>query len=280
MNGKICMVTGASAGIGKAVSASLAARGATVVMVCRSAERGERAIAEILRQHPEAKLDMLLADLSQQAEIRLLVEAYRSRYDRLDVLINNAAVLTRKRTLTVDGIETMFAVNHLAYFLLTNLLLPSLRAAEQGRIVIVSSNAHRFIKRFDFDALQGEKGFSTLRAYALSKLENIYFTHALARRIEGAGMTVNALHPGVIRTELNRTMPAFAIWLFNRFTRPPEEGAATPVYLAESPDVAGVNGRYFDACREKQTTPVSYDEVAEERLWQLSARLTGLEESG
>ena len=276
MSQKVCMVTGSNTGIGKAVALALAKSGATVVLVCRSHERGEAARAEIAAESGRTDVDLLVADLSLQSEIRRLVMEFKARYTRLDVLINNAAVVTRKRTVTSEGIETMFAVNHLAYFLLTNLLLDTLKASSPSRIINVSSNAHRFIKRLDFDDLQGEKKFGSLRPYALSKLENIYFTYALARRLEGTGVTVNVLHPGVIRTELNRSMPAFVVWFFNKFTKPPEEGAKTPYYLATAPEVEGVSGKYFDECREKATTPVSHDEQAGEQLWRLSAKLTGL----
>jgi len=243
-------------------------------MLCRSRERGEAARAEVAAQSGRT-VELVIADLSVQSEIRRAASEIVTRYPRLDVLINNAAVLMPKKTLTVDGIETMFAVNHLAYFLLTNLLLDLLKASGAARIINVGSNAHRFIKKLDFEDLQGEKKFSTLRAYGLSKLENLYFTYALARRLQGTQVTVNALHPGVIRSELNRSMPGPIVSLFNLFTKPAAEGAATPLYLATSPEVEGVSGKYFDACREKQTTPISYDEAAAERLWRVSAKLTG-----
>ena len=184
MSEKVCIVTGANTGIGKAVAVSLATGGATVVMVCRSRERGEAARAEISAQSGRSDVGLLVADLSLQVEIRRLADEFKARYARLDVLINNAAVVTKKRTLTSEGIETMFAVNHIAYFLLTNLLLGTLKASQPSRIINVSSNAHRFITRLDFDDLQGEKKFGSLRPYALSKLENLYFTYALARRLD------------------------------------------------------------------------------------------------
>lgn len=274
MNGKVCIVTGSNTGIGKATALALAQKGATVVMVCRSRERGEAARTEIAQQSGRGDVDLLVADLSLQSEIRRLAGEFRAKYDRLDVLINNAAVVLPKRTLTAEGVETMFAVNHLAYFLLTLLLLDVLKASRPSRIINVGSNAHRFIKRLDFDNLQGEKGFNSLRPYAMNKLENLYFTYALSRRLEGTGVTVNALHPGVIHTELNRSLPAPIVWFFNKFTKPPSEGASTPLYLASSPEVDGVSGKYFDECREKSSTPVSYDVEAAEKLWQLSAKLT------
>ena len=276
MSERVCIVTGANTGIGKATALALARNGSKVVMVCRNHERGETARAEIAGASGRTDVDLLIADLSRQAEIIRLAEEIKDRYPRLDVLINNAAVLMRTRTLTQDGIETMFAVNHLAYFMLTILLLDRMKTTGRARIINVSSNAHRFAKPLDFDDLQGEKRFSTLRAYALSKLENVYFTYSLAGRLSKTQVTVNAMHPGVIRSELNRNMPQLAVWIFNRFTRPPAEGAATPLYLATSPDVEGVNGKYFDACHEKETSPVSHDREAAERLWSLSERLTGL----
>jgi NAD(P)-dependent dehydrogenase (short-subunit alcohol dehydrogenase family) len=269
------MVTGANTGIGNATALALAQKGATVVMVCRNRERGEAAQTEIARQSGRTDVDLLVADLSLQSEIRRLVGEFRSKYDRLDVLINNAAVVLPRRTLTAEGIEMMFAVNHLAYFLLTLLLLDTLKASRPSRIINVGSNAHRFLKKLDFDNLQGEKGFGNLRPYAMNKLENLYFTYALARRLEGAGVTANALHPGVIHTELNRSLPAPVVWLFNKFSKPASEGAKTPVFLATSPEVEGVSGKYFDECREKVTTPISYDVEAAETLWKISARLTG-----
>lgn len=272
---KICMVTGSNAGIGKATALELAKRGATVIMVCRSQERGAAAQQEIKAQSGNAKVDLLVADLSSQAAIRQLVQEFESRYDRLHVLINNAAVALKRRELSKDGIEMMFAVNHLSYFLLTNLLLDTLKASAPARIINVASNAHRF-GRLDFDDLQGEKRYHMFRAYALSKLENLYFTYALAKRIEGTGVTVNALHPGVIRTELNRDLPQFLKWLFDRFMKPAEKGAETPVYLADSPEVEGVNGKYWDECKAIPSAPRSYDKEAAETLWQLSAKLTGL----
>jgi NAD(P)-dependent dehydrogenase (short-subunit alcohol dehydrogenase family) len=277
MSDPVCLVTGASVGIGKATAVELAKRGMTVVMLCRNAERGEAARAEVIAKSGRGDAALLLADLSLQSEVRRAAGEFEARWPRLDVLINNAAVVTRRRTLTAEGFETMFAVNHLAYFLLTNLLLNKLKESSPSRIINVSSNAHRFIKRLDFDNLQSEKSFGSFRPYAVNKLENIYFTQALARRLHGTGVTVNALHPGVIRTELNRAMPALAVRVFNLFTKPAEEGAATPVYLATAPELAGVTGKYFDECREKETSPASHDSDAAERLWRLSAQLTGIE---
>lgn len=272
---KIYMVTGANAGIGKATALELAKQGETVVMVCRRRERGETAQKEIIAQSGNQNVDLLIADLSSQVAIRQLVKDFQSRYDRLHVLINNAAVALKRRQLSVDGIEMMFAVNHLSYFLLTYLLLDTLKASAPARIINVASNAHRF-GRLDFDDLQGEKRYFMFRAYAQSKLENVYFTYTLAKRLEGTGVTVNALHPGVIRSDLNRELPGFLKWFFDLFMKPAEKGAETPVYLATSPEVEGISGKYWDECRQIPSAPPSYDEEVAERLWQVSAKLCGL----
>jgi NAD(P)-dependent dehydrogenase (short-subunit alcohol dehydrogenase family) len=274
MRGQVCLVTGASAGIGKASARQLAERGATVVLVARSRERGEAAQAEIVRETGSGSVELLLADLASQGQIRALAADFRRRFERLDVLINNAAVFTRQRTLTEDGIETQFAVNHLAPFLLTNLLLEVLRASAPSRIVTVSSGAHRHA-RLDWDNLQGERGYSGLRAYGNAKLANLLFTLELARRLAGSGVTANAVHPGVIGTEL-----LFSGWsplrLLKPFLRKPADGARTVVYAAISPEVEGVSGEYFIDERSAVPAPQAQDPVAARRLWEISERLTGL----
>ena len=276
MLGKVCMVTGSNAGIGKAIALELARRGATVVMVCRSRERGDAARTEILAQVGDARLDLMVADLSSRQSIRQLVEDFRGRYERLHVLINNAAVMCRERRLSPDGIEMTFAVNHLAYFLLTNLLLDPLKAGESARIINVSSDAHRMVK-LDFDNMQGERRYSAFRAYSLSKLANVYFTYSLARRLDGTGVTANCLHPGVIRTTLNSGMPLLIAWISNTFFgKGVAKGAETPVYLATSLELEQTTGKYYQQKRELKSSAVSYDRAVGEQLWQLSARITGL----
>ncbi len=272
------MVTGSNAGIGKAVALELARLGATVVMVCRSRERGEAAQAEIRAQSGSAKVDLMLADLASQASIRQLAAEFQAHYSHLHVLINNAAVMLRERILSPDGFEMTFAVNHLAYFLLTNLLLDTIKADAPARIINVSSDAHRIVK-LDFENLQGEKKYHTFRAYAQSKLENVYFTYTLARRLEGTGVTVNCLHPGVIKTDLNRGMPPLIAWISNTFFgKAAETGAETPVYLATAPEVEGMTGKFFQNKKAIKSSAISYDTEIGERLWRLSAQLIGATE--
>ncbi|HEV2147271.1 MAG TPA: SDR family oxidoreductase [Longimicrobiaceae bacterium] len=272
MDGKVCVVTGANAGIGRATALALARMGARVGMVCRSRERGEAAREEVARESGGA-VDLFLADLSAQAEVRRVAGEIRERYDRLHVLVNNAAVYTKRRTLSPDGIELQLAVNHLAPFLLTTLLLDLLVRSAPARVVTVSSGAHRN-GRIVWDDLQGERRYRGLRAYANTKLANLLFTRELARRLEDTGVTANAMHPGVVGTSL-----LFGGWaplrLLKPFLRTPEQGARTVVHLASSPGVEGVSGRYFQDEREVQPAPAALDDEAARRLWRSSAELTG-----
>jgi NAD(P)-dependent dehydrogenase (short-subunit alcohol dehydrogenase family) len=235
---KVILITGASSGIGEATAGQLAAMGHRVVMVSRESARGIRARDRILKAHPPAAVDLLIADLSTRSAIENLAAEFEARYDRLDVLINNAAVMTSTRRTTPEGFELQFFVNHLAYFLLTGLLLEKLRRSPASRIVSVSSSAHsRGV--IDFDDLQMEHHYRGYDAYAASKLMNIVFTYELARRLEGKGVTANCLHPGVIRTGLMRGVSPVlhALWQSTgRFFKQPREGAETPVYLATSPE--------------------------------------------
>jgi NAD(P)-dependent dehydrogenase (short-subunit alcohol dehydrogenase family) len=277
MAGKVVAVTGANAGIGKAAALALARMGARVAMVSRSRERGEAARAEVVRESGSAAVDLFLADLSAQREVRRLAAEIRERCGRLDVLVNNAAVYTRERRLSPDGIELQFAVNHLAPFLLTNLLLDLLERSAPARVVTVGSEAHRPV-RLNWDDLQGERRYSGLRAYGTAKLANLLFTRELARRTAGTGVTANAVHPGVVGTEL-----LFGGWgplrLLRRFMRTPEQGARVVVRLASAPELEGVTGRYFRDEREVQPSAAALDDDAARRLWRLSAELTGLDPS-
>ena len=240
MKGKTCLVTGANAGIGKAAAMELARRGARVVLLCRSETRGRAALSEIERRSGNASLDLLVADLSSQRRIRTMAEEYLRRFERLDVLVNNAAVLAwRERRVNEDGLEMTFAVNHLAPFLLTGLLLDRLKECAPSRIVTVASGAHRRAE-LDFDDLQNERDYSPFDAYSRSKLANVYFTYELARRLEGTGVTANCLHPGVVSTALFREMRPWqrvALWLGRPFLLKPERGADTAVYLASASEV-------------------------------------------
>src|SRR5665213_373664 len=254
MRGKTCVITGANTGIGKAAATALAALGAHVVMVCRYRERGETARAEVERAAQTGGAgggtELRIADLSVQAEIRAVVQAIIDAHPRVDVLINNAGVALKQREVTIDGIERTFAVNYLAYFMLSNLLLPSLLAASPSRIINVASGAHEG-GRLDFGNLQGERSYRNVPMYAASKLEDVMFTYALARRL----------------------VPILAM-LSRWFMLSPEKGARTTVYLAASAEVAGVTGKYFVKCEPAKTTPLSRDEPLQEKLWNVSVELT------
>lgn len=278
MKDKICLITGATSGIGLATTTALANMGATTILAGRSEERCREAVARIKIETGNPNIDYLLADLSVQAQVRALAEEFKTRYDRLDVLVNNAGAIFFRREVSADGIEMTFAVNHLAYFLLTDLLLDTLKASAPARIVNVASNAH-LGQRLDFDNLELEHGYNPGKAYGRSKLANLYFTYELARRLEGTGVTANAMHPGFVQTN----MAANNGWLVRLFlplvhlkSLTPEQGARTVVYLAASPEVEGVTGKYFVRERERASDPVSYDEAAAKRLWEVSEEMTGL----
>jgi retinol dehydrogenase-12 len=278
MKGRTCMVTGATSGIGRETAIALAGMGATLVLVSRDAHRGDETLAEIAARTGSRDATVMLADLASQGAIRKLAADYLASGRSLHVLINNAGVVNMKRTLTADGIEETFAVNHLAYFLLTHLLLERLNESAPARIVNVASDAHKF-GTLDLDDLQSEKSYRTMRVYGGSKLANILFTAELARRLDGSGVTVNCLHPGAVATRLAHNNGAFArvvTRLLAPFFRSPESGAATSIYLASSPAVEGVTGKYFVDCRERRPSAAARDRASAERLWQLSAELTGL----
>ena len=279
MAGKIAFVTGATSGIGKATALGLARMGATVVLVARDRARGEATRKEIVASSGNTAVDLLLADLSVQASIRELAAAFKAKYDRLDILINNAGGVFPKRTLTVDGLEYTFAFNHLAYFLLTDLLLDRLKASAPARIVNVTS-------RFSDGAtvnladLQLEQGYTGIKAYSQSKLCNMLFTYELARRLEGSGVIVNCVHPGVVRTNFGMTTPLFRIMgiFFRPFMLRPEKAAERLLYLAVSPAVDGETGRYFADKQAIRSPRQTYSQETARRLWEHSASLTGVAE--
>jgi NAD(P)-dependent dehydrogenase (short-subunit alcohol dehydrogenase family) len=277
MKRKVCMITGASSGIGKATAFGLASLGATIVAVMRKSEKSESALNEIRARSQDSYVTAMDVDLSSQQSIRKLASDFDSKFERLDVLINNAGVNSWKRTLTVDGLETTFAVNVVAPFLLTNLLLPKLKASAPSRIVNVSSNAARGSK-IDFHNLQAEKKYSMFGAYGQSKLALNLITSELARRLGGTGVTANFLHPGVVRTNLARNLNPVAQAIFSvvkLFFASPEKGARTSIFLASSPEVEGVSGKYFAKEREATAPEKSYDEEAAKRLWEKCEELTG-----
>ena len=279
MTGKVCLVTGANAGIGKATATGLARMGATVVMVCRNLERGETAQAEIAADSDSQDVDILIADLSSQGSIRKLARTFTSKYSQLHVLINNAGTITRRRRITVDGLETQFAVNHLAPFLLTNLLLETLKASAPARVVTVSSQVHSK-SPLDFDDLRSDREYSASQVYRKTKLANILFTYELSRRLEGTNVTANCLHPGVIATKLlDDYMGGSQDAGFGSgesFGDSPEQGAAVVLHVASSPEIAGITGKHFHDNAVRETAPVTYDEEHARQLWDASAKLTGL----
>src|SRR6266511_4131779 len=256
LHGRVCLVTGATSGIGRVTAEELAGMGATTLLVARDAERGERA----------------------RRQVRRLAEQVRDRADRLHVLVNNAGLVLYRRRATEDGLEWTFAVNHLAPFLLTNLLLDLLRASAPSRVVTVTSGAQA-LGRIDFEDLQGERRYRGQRAYNQSKLANVMFTYELARRTEGTGVTATCVHPGVVRTSFGSGGPLLyrvLTPLARPFMKGPGQGADTVVWLASSPEVEGVNGRYFTRRRAIRSSKRSYDQDAARRLWEVSERLTGL----
>jgi len=283
MSGKTCIVTGANTGIGMETAAALVDKGATVVLACRDADKAESARREIAARGGRGSAVTMPLDLASQRSIRDFARDFQHRYPRLDVLVNNAGVMPGKRSLSADGFEMIFGVNHLGPYLLTRLLLDSLKRTGPSRIVVVASAMHHR-GRLDFANLQSEKRFGPMAVYSNSKLANVMFTHALARRLAGSGVTVNALHPGVVSTNIIRKQIAE----FPRFLQPlgapamllmitPEKGARTSVYLASSPEVDGVSGRYFVKSRPAKASKRSHDIDAQERLWEISARMTSLE---
>ena len=275
MSGRVCLITGASSGIGRATTLALAGMGAELVLLCRDRDRGEETAAAA-RAAGAARVDLLLADLSRQSEVRRAAAEFLASGRPLHVLINNAGVVNVQRTLTADGIEATFAVNHLAYFLLTTLLLERLRASAPARIVNVASEAHKF-GALDFDDLQNTRRYRVMSVYGQSKLANILFTAELARRLAGSGVTANSLHPGAVATGLGTNNGSWArglIRLLRPFFRSPDDGAATSVYLATSPAVEGISGRYFAKCREKTPAAAARDQAAARRLWEISEAMT------
>jgi NAD(P)-dependent dehydrogenase (short-subunit alcohol dehydrogenase family) len=282
MAGKVCLVTGATAGIGEVTARELARRGATVGLLGRSAERVGATARRIADQAGSSSVVPFLADLSVQAQVRRVAEEIRGRFPRLDVLVNNAGAMFLKRQESVDGIEMTFALNHLAYFLLTNLLLDRLKAAGAARIICVASDAHRMAKAIDFDDLPRRKHYGGWRVYGESKLANVLFSTELARRLAGTGVTANALHPGFVATNFfaGDSMKGPLGSLMQIGARlvaiSPENGAATSIYLATAPEVEGMTGLYFKKRRPVIPSAAARDEAAARRLWQVSEEMTGL----
>lgn len=278
MHGKTCIVTGANQGIGKATAIGLARVGARVVMVCRNRERGEAARSEVMQASGSEQVTLHIADFARQRQVRSVADELIAAYDRIDVLLNNAAVVSREREVSEEGFEMQWAVNHLAPFLLTDLLLPTLLDNPGARIVTVASDAHRS-GQIGFGDLQSERHYSLWKAYAQAKVANVLFTYALARRLEGRALTANCLHPGVIATTLLKQFTPHAApwlrWVIDLVMASPARGARTSIYLATSPEVAGVSGQYFKRRRPARSASLTYDRALQERLWALSMEQTG-----
>ncbi len=276
MVGKTCIVTGANAGIGRAITVGLSTMGATVVMVCRNRDRGETALNEIKEESGNDALCLFIADLSSQTSIRQFAAEFKTEYTTLDVLINNAGVIPPKRTETADGLETQFAVNYLAGFLLTNLLLDTLKASAPSRIINISSISHTSAT-INFEDLQSTQSYNPQHVYPQTKLGNILFTYELARRLDGTQVTANCLHPGVVATKLLNDYKEASplVCLMNKFLYgTPENAARTPLYLASSPEIEGVTGKYFEKRRMVKSSRLSYDLAVADQLWQVSTNLT------
>lgn len=272
---KTVLVTGTTSGIGKVTAIELARQGYQVLITSRDAAKGQQMLQELQAHNDNTVPELFIGDLSSMADVRRIAAEVRVRHPKLDVLINNAGGLFDKRQLTVDGFEYTFALNHLSYFLLTSLLLPSLKAAGNARVVNVSSSGNN-LARMRWDDLQYQAGYSGWTAYLQSKLMNVLFALALARRIEGSGVTSNVLHPGVMNTGFGKTTTGLnrvVAWAANLAAISPEQGAQTSLYLATSPAVAGVNGEYFVKQKVARANTVAYDRVAQERLWVLSEDL-------
>ena len=270
---KLCFITGATSGIGKATAFELAATDCALVLLCRDKQKGEIVAKEITERTGNPDIELLIADLSSQDSIRAATKSFLEKHSSLQVLINNAGIATLKRTLTKDGIEKTFAVNHLAYFLLTNLLLDSLKSGAPARIINVSSEAHRNA-RFDIDNLQSEKRYSGFGAYCITKLCNVLFTYELARRLGGTEVTVNTLHPGFLNTAIFREAKGVLRFLVRMTAKSPVVGARAIANLVQSPGLNGITGKYFKVMRMADSSAQSRDPHAAKQLWEISERLT------
>lgn len=278
MQGKICLITGGTNGIGKSTALELARMGATVVIIGRDAQKTAQVVAEIREASGHNTVDSLLADLSSQQEVRRLADEFKSKYSNLHVLLNNAGGVFMQRQLSVDGIEMTFALNHLAYFLLTHLLLDTIKDSTPARIINVSSDAHSGGK-IEFDNLQGERTYGT-SAYGNSKLANILFTTELARRLEETGVTVNALHPGFVSTGFGKNNPGLLMKVIRivvpLIARSPEKGAETSIYLASSPEVKKITGKYFYDSKAIPAASHATDMELAKKLWDVSTEMVHL----
>jgi NAD(P)-dependent dehydrogenase (short-subunit alcohol dehydrogenase family) len=280
LSGKVIVITGGNTGIGKEAAVGLASQDARVVITSRNEERGRSARDEIVERSGSEDVEVMPLDLASFRSIRSFADDVLRRFDRLDVLVDNAGLIHRRRTETEEGFETTFGVNHLGHFLLTDLLLERLRASSPARIVVVASDAHKGARRgLDFDDLQSTRHYRWGNAYSKSKLANIYFARELARRLDGSGVTVNALHPGFVRSDFGRGGDLGPVYgwgikyLAGPFAISPEKGALTTIYLASSPEVDSVSGGYFYKCKPATPSAVARDDASARRLWDASEQL-------
>jgi NAD(P)-dependent dehydrogenase (short-subunit alcohol dehydrogenase family) len=281
MQGKTVLITGGNTGIGKATATELARMGAAVTITSRDMAKGEAAVADIRRASGSDAVDVMRLDLASLAEVRRFAAEYLAGHPRLHVLINNAGLVLSDRSETVDGFETTFGVNHLGHFLLTHLLLDRLKESAPARIVVLSSDAHRGVFGLDFDDLQARRKYRGLQVYCRSKLANALFTLELAERLRGTGVTVNAVHPGVVRSGFaldgdTRGLYRFFVDVAGRFMLSPEQGARTSIYVATAPELEGVSGQYFANSKQRRPSRAALDRQAALRLWEVSEQLTGL----
>ncbi len=284
MKGKTVVITGANSGIGKATAMALAKKGAHIYMVCRNRRRAEQARQDIIKITKNTNIDLLLCDLSSQGSIESFGMVMRDRLEKIDVLINNAGAVYGTRKLSLDGIELTFALNHVGYFLVTHYLLDLVRKGKDKRIINVASVGHKSVKQVNFDDLQNEKNYKQLRVYCESKLYNIYFTQVLSEKLKKEGITVNCLHPGVVSTNFGNT----ANWYFRNIMMPigrkfmisPEKGAETSIYLASSPKVKEITGKYFDKMKVVEPTRLARNDANARKIWDITMKLTQLKEYG
>lgn len=270
---KICLVTGATSGLGKAIATQLAAKQGKVVIVARNQSSGEQTVAEIKQKTKDPKVDFLVCDFASQKSIRQAVENFKAKNNQLNILINCAAIYKRKRKLTEDGLESMFAVNHLGYFLFTNLLLDVIKSGAPSRILNITAPS---TSKLNFDDLQGEQKFSSLNIFGASKMANMLFTFALAKKLANSGVTVNAIHPGLMKTSLMHETPAPFRFVLNLISRVPEKAAPSIVNVAIMPEYADKNGLFFAKGKVIKANSYAYDERVQDRLWDVSLELTGL----
>jgi NAD(P)-dependent dehydrogenase (short-subunit alcohol dehydrogenase family) len=273
LKGKVCLITGSTNGIGKITAMDMAMMGCTVVLVARDKGKAKATKDEIISKTKNRSVEVLMADLSSLKEIRKLAEDFKKKHDKLHILINNAATVPKKRKVSVDGYEMQFATNHLAYFLLTHLLLDVIKTSSPARIINTSSGLH-VRGKIDFNDLQSEKDYKGFSVYPNTKLANILFTYELARRLNGSGVTVNTWTPGMSKTGLGREFGVFSRFMLKLIGKPAKKGARTLTYLATSPKVECITGKYFMDLEEKRSSKSSYDKNLQARLWKVSEELT------